>query len=815
MTTSKNVAKPNQNNDSLLLQDLLGLCLAKWYWFVLSLAVSIGIATFYILKAVPTYKRSASLLIKDDTQKSNTLISTSNAFNGLGIFNSNANVYNEIYFIESPALMQEVVKRLHLDMNYYSKGRWHKNVLYGNQLPITISIEGLADQAYCDFKVTLGKNNKVAISDFSMYGNEIEDAPAVHTEVGKTVSTPVGKITVTPTAYFYEEIEGEMMVIRSALSSTVESCLSKLSVTLLDKETTIVSLTYTDISIQRAEEVLNTLISVYNEKWVQDKNQIAVSTSEFINDRLGVIERELGNVDTDISSYKSEQQVPDLAAAAGLALQESSNANATITSLNNQIYMAKYIRSNLQTAAANNQLLPTSTGINNPQLAGVIAEYNEKLLQRNSLVANSSVDNPLVQDYDATLAAMRHNIETTIDNQIANLNEQIRGQQMIGGKAAEQMASNPKQAKYLLSVERQQKVKEALYMFLLQKREENELSQAFTAYNTRIVTPPTGSYFPISPIPRNIYLVALFAGLLLPIGVLYLQENMNTKVRGRKDVESLTIPFVGEVPLYGRRAKWYQRLLHRFKKQKDVERREIVVREGNRNIINEAFRVVRTNIELMTGQEDKKVMMLTSMNPGSGKTFLAMNIGTSFAVKNQKVIAVDLDMRRASLSSYVNSPKEGMSDFLGGRITDWHSIVTPVEGNDNISVIPVGKMPPNPSELLYSKNLKTMIEELKAEYDLVILDCPPVEIVADASIISKYVDMTLFVIRAELMERDMLPVVEEYYTEKKFNNMAFILNATSSASGRYGYSRYGYHYGYHYGYGYGYGRRNYGYAEKD
>ncbi|MBR4366698.1 MAG: chromosome partitioning protein ParA, partial [Bacteroidaceae bacterium] len=551
MATSKKSTKSNQQDDFLRIQDLIGLCIAKWYWFVLSLGIAFCIATYNILKAVPVYQRSASLLIKDDTKKSSTIASNSNAFSNMGIFATNTNVYNEIYSIKSPALMLEVVKRLHLDMNYYQDGRWHKAVLYGNVLPIAVSIEGLADHASCSFKVSFDKQGNVVMSDF-VGGSAQEDSPSLKTQFDKKVQTPVGNVTIARSPYYAEGSEGEIEVVRSNIYGTTSSCLGKLSVGLTDEETTIINLTYTDQSTQRAEEVLNTLISVYNENWVKDKNQIAVSTSEFINDRLNVIERELGNVDTDISSYKSEQQVPDLGAAANLALQESSVANANITNLNNQVYMAKYIRSNLQNSAANNKLLPANSGIENAQLSAQIEEYNSKLLQRNSLVANSSEENPLVQDYDATLASMRHNIESSIDNQIASLNEQIRGQQAIGGRAVAQMSSNPKQAKYLLSVERQQKVKEALYMFLLQKREENELSQAFTAYNTRLVMPPTGANAPIAPRTRNIYLIALAAGLLLPIVLLFIQENMNTKVRGRKDIESLTVPIVGEVPMYGR-----------------------------------------------------------------------------------------------------------------------------------------------------------------------------------------------------------------------------------------------------------------------
>lgn len=289
----------------------------------------------------------------------------------------------------------------------------------------------------------------------------------------------------------------------------------------------------------------------------EGQNQIAVSTSMFINERLGVIERELGNVDEDISSYKSEHLLPDVQAASSMYMAQSSAANAQILSLNNQLYMTRYIRNYLANDANRTQLLPANSGIESANIESQIAEYNKQLLQRNSLVANSSTENPLVVDMDQALASMRGAIIRSIDNQIVTLNSQIKSLRQTEQQTTSRIAANPTQAKYLLSVERQQKVKEALYLFLLQKREENELSQAFTAYNTRIVTPPHGSMLPTSPVHKNIFMVAFALGLLIPIVIIFMRENMNTRVRGRKDLENLTIPFIGEIPLFTRKKKGY------------------------------------------------------------------------------------------------------------------------------------------------------------------------------------------------------------------------------------------------------------------
>lgn len=787
MTVNKNNSR--QTNDFLRLQDLVILCLIKWKWFVLSLFCFIGIAVLYILKTPPVYTRTASILVKEDSKGNSSFSSELSSFADMGLFNANTNVNNELTSIQSPAIILEVVKRLHLDMNYYKDGVFYKNPLYGHTLPVMASIIGLADNDFCSFTLQIDKNRKVELSDFSLNGEDIDNERICKGTLKDSISTPIGKIVVDVTSYYKDNEEFLLYVTHSGIVTSVDDCLSRLTANLNNEKTTIIDLSYQDLSIQCAEDFLNTLISVYNENWVKDKNQIAISTSQFINERLGVIENELGSVDNDISSYKSENLIPDVQAVSNMYMTQANEANAQILGLNNQLYMARYIRSFVTNESNSSQLLPANSGINSVILEQQIAEYNDKLLQRNSLVANSSTNNPIVKDMDNALVSMRKAVVSSIDNQISALNTQIRGFRNSEQQSTARIASNPTQAKYLLSVERQQKVKEALYLFLLQKREENELSQAFTAYNTRIITPPTGKLTPTAPVKRNILLAAFLVGLLVPVIIIVIRENMNTKVRGRKDLEKLTMPFIGEIPLYGKEK-------HRGKKKTDNEDSKILVKEKSRNIINEAFRVIRTNIEFMMEQDGStKVIMLSSVNPSSGKTFVAMNLAASFSVNDKKVMVLDLDMRKASLSNYVDSPKQGISNYLGGQIEDWKEIIVKKEDYPNLDIIPVGTIPPNPAELLFKPQISQLLKTFREEYDVVIIDCPPIELVADASIIAKWTDMTVFIVRAGLMEREMLPVVESYYTDKKFHNMSLLLNGTTAA-GHYGYHRYGYHYGY-------------------
>ena len=784
--------KPAGNDDFLRIQDLFILCLAKWYWFVISLAILLGAATIYLLKTPPVYTRSASLLIKEDG-KSGSGNEAAGVLGDIDIFRTSTNINNEMLSMQSPAVMYEVVRRLHLDVNYTTDGRFYDPVIYGSDNPYEVSFFDLGDAESASFTLRPDKDGQVKLTDFTRNGEEA-DGDAV-TALNDTVQTPVGRLLVNarPGSTAAQQT---VFVSRISMQDATADYSSRLSVALNDEKSTVVNLTLQDVCTQRAEDVLNTLISVYNENWVKDKNQIAVSTSMFINERLGVIERELGNVDEDISSYKSENLLPDVQAAASMYMAESSETNAKIQTLNTQLSMTRYVRSYLTGASSRNQLLPANSGIENSGIEKQIAEYNTLQLRRNDLVANSSETNPLVVDMDHSLHALRDAIIRTLDNYVTTLNTQLRALQQSARQTTARIAANPSQGKYLLSVERQQKVKESLYLFLLQKREENELSQAFTAYNTRVIMPPSGSMAPTAPAKKNILLIAFVVGLIVPIAVIFLRESMNTRIRGRKDLEALTLPFVGEIPQAATKKKGTS-------DKKSTENSPIVVHEGSRDIINEAFRVLRTNLEFMTDKEQhSNVIVVTSFNPGSGKSFLAVNIAVSLAIKQKKVLVIDGDMRHGSTSAYVGSPQTGLSNYLSGHVNNLKDIIVTDARHANLQFLPVGTIPPNPTELLFSDRLKQLIDTVRSQYDYIFIDCPPIEMVADTQIIEQLADRTLFVVRTGLLERSMLPELQRIYDEKKYKNMALILNGTVGSGGHYGY-RYGYRYGYHYGYGSG------------
>lgn len=816
----------NENNISELeqglnLKDLLWICLSKWYWFVLSIIVCCGLACYKILKTPKVYQRDALLMIKDDRLGGTAGGDVGSSFTGMSFLQPNTNITNEVISITSPTVMYEVVKRLDLNVNYTIPGMLYDRQLYGATLPITLKFLDIEDNQSVLLSATLYPDGRMELADFDLGLTDENGQPLVYESVSinnyhllDTINTPAGKIVYAPNATYKGDITEPLTIniSRNSIHETALGCAGGLKAEIPEDWSTVISLTYNDVSIERAEDLLSQVIEVYNENWIRDKNRVAISTSEFIKERLAVIEEELGGVDSEISSFKATHMVPDIEAAAQAYFNRASEATEEVIQLNNRLGMARYIRNYLANSANSFNVLPANSGLENLNIEQQIAEYNKQLLERNNLVENSSTANPLVVTIDNQLDGIRQAILQSIDNYIVTLNTYIRAAQTNEAMASSRLQANPSQARYLLSVERQQKVKESLYLYLLQKREENELSQAFTAYNTRIITPPTGSNAPVAPNSQAIMLVAFLVGLLLPAGAIYLNETLNTKVRGRCDLENLSVPFIGEIPLGYRKQKGLSRLRKAHDNEKD--RRVVMVRRGSGNIINEAFRVIRTNLELMIDADNQgaQTLMVTSANPGSGKTFIAMNLATVLAIKDKKVAVIDLDLRKAALSSFVENPKVGISAYLSGHATlDEILIHRPVEPPRRIDpkipvkdyavdILPVGTIPPNPAELLYSPRLKALIDHLRTIYDYVLVDCPPIEIVADAKIINRYCDMTLFVVRAGLLEREMLPRIQEFYDAHQYNNMAIILNGTDQAKIGPLKSRYGYGYGYGYGY---------------
>lgn len=775
-------------NNSLQVADLLVIFKTKWYWFVLSIVLCVGVMFYFIQRTSPKYQRTASILIKEDTKGGN-IGATADIIADLGFFQSRVNIQNELLIIQAPVIIEETVKRLSLNERYLIKKRLRYIDLY-KKCPITVDLKDKVENDYVSYAFHILSQNRFEITEIYLNGEHIPLEQSIPGEFDKEVETTVGKLLVTTTSFMKDRFIGQYIYYSNTPVIVAANNLSdKVKFELGNKVATIIDLSINDVSIQRGDDILNTIIDIYGEAWVKDKNQIAESTSNFINERLALIEKELGTVDNDISTYKSENLMPDAKAVSNKFLEQSSQNDTQILELSTQYSMNQYIKEYMQRSTRQDQLIPTNSGVDS-KIEIQILEYNTKLLERNNLLANSSTQNPLVKDMDSALKSMRKTILMSIDDLTEMIDIQLDKVYQTESITKKKIAQNPTQVKYLLSVERQQKIKEALYLFLLQKREENELTYAFTAYNTRIVSPPMGNIIPVFPNKSKFLLIAALLGFIIPCIVLLTLESLNTNIKSRNDLKGLSVPLISEIPWAGKKRRLH---LPMQKKHKELT---IIIDNKSRNRVNEAFRIARTNIDFMHENSGKgSVMMVTSANPDSGKSFITTNLAICMSIRGSRVLVIDLDLRKATTSSIVGSPKTGVSDYLAGKEKDIKNNIIQSETYANLDILPVGKIPPNPSELLASPKLKELISYLKPSYDYILLDCTPIDIVADAALVNKVSDTAIFVIRAELFARRDIPYIQELYDSKAYNNIRIILN-NSDVYGKYGYHKYG-KYGYY------------------
>lgn len=767
--------RPEESGEQISLKEIFMAGLRKWKWIVASVLICLALGFLYLARTPKSYTASAAVEIKND-ENSSSMNSALSAFSDMGLGSANANLYNEMAYFQSPDLMESVVEALGLDVSYYMRDGLKKVSPYGKEDPIKVTFENLPEGEGGSFRVLIDNDGMVTLNKFRIKKEKLPyESPKV--KMGTKVKTPLGVVTVEPGPAYDPEEDYKIYVVKQPIPVAAASWSKRLKVAEQNKDGTVIDISISDQSPVRAKDVLTALIKAYNDNWILDKNQIAVSTSSFINERLGVIENELGNVDSDISSYKSEHMVPDVAATAAMYLTENQEINKKLLEINNQLQMARFLKDHLMRDVSNNSTLPVNLGIESQSVERQLSTYNDLVLQRNSLAQNSGETNPLVQDIDSRLKNLRASLASSLDNEIHSLNTDMRNVQSQQGNVNSQIQANPSQAKYLLTVERQQKVKESLYLYLLQKREENELTQAFTAYNTRIITRPAVDPNATSPRSAMILGVAFLFGLLLPFGIVYLQETSNTKVRGREDLGNISIPFLGEIPEYR-------------PTRGDDKKKLLVVKPGDRNMINEAFRIVRTNLSFL-GQNPTNVVMVSSFNPGSGKTFTTMNLALSLAIRGVRTLVIDGDMRRGSASEYVDNPHEGLSTYLSGKATDIDKLIKPCGDSNNLFVLPAGSVPPNPTELLENGRFGEAMDQLREEFTYIFVDCPPIGVIADPRIIEAISDRCIFVVRVGLFERSMVPELEKIYKEKTYKNLSLILNGSRSSEGRYGYN-YGY-----------------------
>lgn len=762
----------------------------KW-WYVISVAVCIFIAAVYLYRTPNTYVRTAKVLVDESSQDAamrNLGVSTANMMR----LRSANTVMNEIEAFASPDLMETVVSRLGLQTRYVSR-QFLRNVELYRDSPIEVDFTGDNPYSAFSFIVSNAGNDRILLSDFRILDQKIKTEVEGH--LGDTLHTPFGDVIVYPTENI-QNFTGDIAVSWATSMTRAKGYCGKLNVSLSGKETSVIVLSMEDTYPERSTEILNMLIDVYNEVWLNNKNRSAINTAEFISERLVVIERELADVEDALKSYKSSNSLADVKASAKVYIDESSLYATKSFEVNNQLSIANFIKDHLNDPSNSMELIPANLGLADGPVESQIAEYNDLVLQRDRLLVGSGVNNPMISDLNASIAAIRSAILRSIENMIATLNIQLEKITSQEQQIMARISSNSGQELQLLSLERQQQITQDLYVFLLQKREENELTALVNVGNTRILMNPNGSPYPVAPRKMIILLAALILGCGIPFAFCFLRRMLDNTVKTKSDLSNVSVPFLVEIPRVVNEKEGLRKLWFRNDNDKSVTR--IMVKQGSRDMMNEAFRVLRTNIDLMSAKQDgANVIMFTSFNPNAGKTFTTMNIAASMALKGAKVMLLDLDLRKASLSKALSVNHSGIAAYLNGKIDDYHSNVVSLE--ENLNVLPVGSLPPNPTELLLTDRFKAMIATMRQEYDYIFIDCPPIDVVADASIIADFADMTVFVLRADIMDKRILPLIEELYRSGKYRHMALVLNGVDVHHKNYSYGRYGYGYGYGYG----------------
>lgn len=785
------MATSSTKNKTEKLKKFVFQCLKKWPLFLISLTLCMCYAFYHLYTAQPQYTRETQLLIKEESK--NNKVSVSDLTEDLGTFSGNTNVNNELSRIQSPTLIGNVVKKLHLDMEYKRISSFgKKRVIYGVENPIRVEILGLDENEVCDFDITLDSAAMVAYARKDM--NEVESNDSTKVNKSQSSETNKPKFTISNIKYGNNEIEDvkegkletsmilykklrvlvtynseyknygkdrsessfpeNIHVSRFGVVKGVEYFKQKLQVTLVDKKSSILNLSYSDADAKRAEDVLMALIEAYNENLLEGKNKIALSTSQFINDRLALIERELGNVDENISTYKSRSLTPDVDEVARLHLDKASKAQDKVSELDAQLAMLEYIRDFI----ANNhekQFLPAVTNITNSVIEKSIEEYNALLLKRNDLVSNSSVRNPMVVSYDKNLADMERSILVSIDSQIDAIDSQIINLRKTEASSKAKIASSPTQTKYLLGVERQQKVKETLYLFLLQKREENELSQAYSAYNNQIISQPNGKLEATSPIKRNIIVVAFLLGLLIPAGLIFVWESIKGKIDKLSELSDLPVQLLGELP---------------YKEDK------IVVGADKQNEENSAFRDLRTNLESGSEGDDMKAIMLTDLHPKSGKSYVAANLAKVFALKQKRVALINFDEDDKIIASLLDQKGNGVYDYLSEKNPSWQEFIHQSKNNENLFVMPAGSLPTNPSDLLNENKLETLFSFMKSGFDIVVVNCPSSIKESSTVLIGKFMDKSIFVFNTETSNVKTVSLLSNIAEEEKYKGISVVLN---------------------------------------
>jgi len=791
-----------QSEEQVNIQELLFRYLIHWPWFVVSIIICIACAWGYLRLTTPIYNISATVLIKDEKKGGGASMSSDLEKMGLeGFISSSSNVDNEIEVLRSKSLAREVANNLGLFVTYMDEDEFPSKELYHTS-PVLVSLTHqeadklpgrmeinmiLQPTGVLGVQITVGEKE---------YRKQFDKLPAVFPTDEGTVAFFANNDTLSAVCPENITKERHITAFINRPFSVLKEYVNSLSIAPTSKTTSVVVISLENTNTRRGRDYINKLLEMYNINANNDKNEVAQKTAEFIDERIGIISKELGSTEQDLENFKRSAGITDLNSEAQIALTGNAEYEKkrveNQTQINLVMDLQRYMKGNEY------EVLPSNIGLQDAASAGAIDRYNQMLVERKRLLRTSTENNPTIINLDTSIRAMRTNVQATLDATLKGLQITKEDLAREASRYSRRINDAPTQERQFVSIARQQEIKSGLYLMLLQKREENAITLAATANNAKIIDEALADDNPISPKKTIVYLAALVLGVGLPVGVIYLIGLTKFKIEGRADVEKLTsLPVVGDIPLA------------------DEKTGSIAVFENQNNLMSETFRNVRTNLQFML-ENGKNVILVTSTISGEGKSFISANLAISLSLLGKKVVIVGLDIRKPGLNKVFNIPKKehGITQYLTNTTANLMDFVQPSDINKNLFILPGGTVPPNPTELLARGGLEKAIETLKANFDYVILDTAPVGMVTDTLLIGRVADLSVYVCRADYTHKAEFTLINELAENNKLPNLCIAVNGLDLNSRKYGYyygyGKYGKYYGYgkRYGYGYGYGEKH-------
>lgn len=786
-------------------KDVLFLVLRNIHWFILCALIGGGLAYYKVKSQEKIYASSTSILLKtgssggSESYRSSALMYQVTGGGGVAM----SSINNEIIIIKSQTLMENVVRRLHLNTKYsYTTRLAKRNKTLYKDSPIEVAFPDANEQLSASMLVTPKNSGEVVISNF----NGQENAPAMMVKAGDTINSPVGKIVVRYT-WYYNDFFNDIPILVQQLPVTVVAAQYRQAVNVArdDEKNSILRLSLADTSPTRAADVLNTLVEVYNEDSMEDQKRILAYSTKYIDDRIAYLDGDIDSISKQVVSFQQRHNIIDLGSYGQSFVASSAEYSQELKELEVQRGLAQYLLDYVN-GNQEHDLIPSNMGLKG-KTAALIDKYDELAIQLNKYKQSGTLNNPQAQAKMTELITLEVSVKESLQSYLNELDSRIssvsRGRQSVNA----QVQAVPVEQLRVRAIESKKQIKEGLLLTMLTKREELLMNEPKIEASSKVIDQAWANYTPIAPKPRKAVMTGLLIGLLVPVLLIVLRRLLDTRVHFRADVEKLTkTPFLGEIP---------------FKeKAKD---HAIVVKENGRDSVSEAFRLVRSNLEYMKNADHKggQVVMFTSFIVASGKTFVSTNLASSFAHANKKVVLVDLDIRKATFNKVFGMrPKQGVSSYLSGTAENVEDLIVPDLVTQNMDVIFSGPVPPNPAELLMSDRLDQLVAYLRQHYDYVFLDNVPLGIVADPEIVKRVADATVFVVRANKTDKRLVSELEKIYKSERYPNLAVVLNSVKYKKragygyGGYGYG-YGYGYGFGYGYGYGYGYGGYGYGNDE